>query len=352
MSKPQYAVGLVGVTGYTGMEMLRCLLHHPKFELTTVTSRQEAGKTVAQIFPQLQNTTLGELVVSEPDGEQLARDCHLVFLAVPHGTAMHMAAALVQQGVKVVDLSADFRLKSRETFETWYNCQHQAPDLLPSAVYGLPEVYAADIARTQLVANPGCYPTSVLLGLYPALQGGLVHSRDIVADSKSGASGAGRGAKVGTLYCEVADTFRAYGLGTHRHTPEIDQEVSRMAGEPIQVSFNPHLLPINRGILTTLYTKAHAQTTMEKLRQAYAAFDNDHPWIRLQAEGCLPEVKNVRGTMYCDIGVVLDERTRRVIIVSVIDNLCRGASGQAMANANLMCGLPATTGLDLPALVP
>ncbi|MDZ7758817.1 MAG: N-acetyl-gamma-glutamyl-phosphate reductase [Desulfovermiculus sp.] len=352
MPNHKYPVGLVGVTGYTGMEMLRCLLHHPGFELITVTSRQEAGKSISRLFPQLQSTALGNLVISEPDVDQLARDCHLVFLAVPHGTAMHMAAALVQREVKVVDLSADFRLKSREAFESWYNCQHQAPELLSTAVYGLPELYAADIAQTRLVANPGCYPTSVLLGLYPALQGGLVHSRDIVADSKSGASGAGRGAKVGTLFCEVSDTFKAYGLGTHRHTPEIDQEVSRMVGETIQVSFNPHLLPINRGILTTLYTKAHEQTTMEKLRQAYTAFDNDHPWIRLQAEGCLPEVKNVRGTMYCDIGVVLDERTRRVIIVSVIDNLCRGASGQALANANLMCGLPLTTGLNLPALVP
>ena len=352
MSKHKYAVGLVGVTGYTGMEMLRCLLTHPAFELKTVTSRQEAGKTIARLFPQLQSTALGSLVISEPDVDQLAHNCDLVFLAVPHGTAMHMASALVHKGVKVVDLSADFRLKSREAFESWYNCRHEAPDLLESAVYGLPELYAADIAKARLVANPGCYPTSVLLGLCPALQAGLVHSQGIVADSKSGASGAGRGAKVGTLFCEVSDTFKAYGLGTHRHTPEIDQEASRISGESIQISFNPHLLPINRGILTTLYTMAQQQTTLEDLRDVYADFDRDHPWIRLQPQGVLPEVKNVRGTMYCDIGLVLDERTRRVIIVSAIDNLCRGASGQALANANLMCGLPLTTGLDLPPLVP
>jgi N-acetyl-gamma-glutamyl-phosphate reductase len=352
MSNQKYALGLVGVTGYTGMEMLRCLQHHTAFELTTVTSRQEAGKSVAQLFPQLQGTTVGNLVISKPDADQLARDCDLVFLAVPHGTAMHMASALVQRGVKVVDLSADFRLKSREIFETWYNCSHKAPELLAQAVYGLPELYAADIAQAQLVANPGCYPTSVLLGLYPALQNGLVHNQGIVADSKSGASGAGRGAKVGTLFCEVSDTFKAYGLGTHRHTPEIDQEVSRMARQMVQVSFNPHLLPINRGILTTLYTMACTHTTLENLRQAYADFDREHPWIRLQPHGNLPELKNVRGTMYCDIGLVLDERTGRAIMVSAIDNLCRGASGQALANANLMCGLPLTTGLDLPALVP
>lgn len=352
MSRHKHAVGLVGVTGYTGMEMLRCLLHHPDFKLTTVTSRQESGKTIARLFPQLQGTPLAGVTVSEPDVDQLARDCDLVFLAVPHGTAMHMAAALVQRGTKVVDLSADFRLKSQEAFETWYSCRHQAPELLASAVYGLPELYAADIAKARLVANPGCYPTSVLLGLYPALQAGLVHSQGIVADSKSGASGAGRGAKVGTLFCEVADTFKAYGLGTHRHTPEIDQEVSRMVGQSVQISFNPHLLPINRGILTTLYTMAHTETRIEDLHQAFAAFDAEHPWIRLQPQGVLPELKNVRGTMYCDIGLVLDKRTGRAIIVSAIDNLCRGASGQALANANLMCGLPLTAGLDLAALVP
>ncbi|MGM0759623.1 MAG: N-acetyl-gamma-glutamyl-phosphate reductase [Thermodesulfobacteriota bacterium] len=352
MSNQKYTVGLVGVTGYTGMEMLRCLLNHPSFELTTVTSRQEAGKTIAQLFAQLQSTALGNLVISEPDVDQLAKDCQLVFLAVPHGTAMHMASALVQRGVKVVDLSADFRLRSQEAFQTWYSCRHQAPELLSDAVYGLPELYAADIAQARLVANPGCYPTSVLLGLYPALQAGLIQAQGIVADSKSGASGAGRGAKVGTLFCEVSDTFKAYGLGTHRHTPEIDQEVSRMAQKTVQVSFNPHLLPVNRGILTTLYTMALDGVGIEDLRRAYAAFDREHPWIRLQPVGVLPELKNVRGTMYCDMGVVLDERTGRAIIVSAIDNLCRGASGQALANANLMCKLPLTTGLNLPALVP
>ncbi|WP_027369483.1 N-acetyl-gamma-glutamyl-phosphate reductase [Desulfovermiculus halophilus] len=352
MARNTFAVGLVGVTGYTGMEMLRCLLHHPDFELTIVTSRQEAGKSVARLFPQLAGTHLGQLTISEPDMDRLAADCDLVFLAVPHGTAMRMAAELIQRGVKVVDLSADFRLKSQDVFEQWYNCRHEAPDLLQGAVYGLPELYATEIAQARLVANPGCYPTSVLLGLFPALQAGLVHSRDIVADSKSGASGAGRGAKVGTLFCEVSDTFKAYGLGTHRHTPEIDQEVSRMTGQTVQVSFNPHLLPINRGILTTLYTTASGHTTLEGLCQAYEDFDRDHPWIRVQPQGTLPELKNVRGTMYCDIGLVLDQRTGRVIIVSVIDNLCRGASGQALANANLMCGLPLTAGLDLPALVP
>ena len=352
MTEHTVTVGLVGVTGYTGMEMLRCLLGHPFFDLRAVTSRQEAGKRVSDLFPQLQGTKLASLPVCNPDVDELAKHCDVVFLAVPHGTAMSLAAALVQRGVRVVDLSADFRLRSQETYEAWYACRHEAPELLSQAVYGLPEVYAQPIAQAHLVANPGCYPTSVLLGLYPALQAGLIEPKHIVADSKSGASGAGLSPKTGTLYCEVADTFRAYGLGSHRHTPEIDQEVSGMARQGVQVSFNPHLVPVNRGILTTLYTHLSPKSDEQRLREVYTRFDQDNPWIRFQPKGRLPELKNVRGTMFCDIGLVVDQRTERVIVVSVIDNLCRGASGQALANANLMCGLPLTTGLELPALVP
>ncbi|WP_284692228.1 N-acetyl-gamma-glutamyl-phosphate reductase [Desulfobaculum bizertense] len=345
-------VGLVGVTGYTGMELARLLARHPGLELVRATSRSEAGKTLGDLYPGLGGFPIADCPVSQPDVDDLAEACALVFLAVPHGTAMDMAAALVAKGVKVVDLSADFRINSAETYAQWYGLEHRHPELLPDAVFGLPEFNAKDIAGAQLVANPGCYPTSAILGLAPALRESLVLTQGIVIDSKSGTTGSGRKPSVGALYCEVADSFRAYNLGRHRHTPEIEQELGRVAGTELTVSFNTHLLPINRGILSTSYCQLADGVGAEDVRRAYTDAYANCPWVRVLPEGKLPEVRHVRGTMFCDIGLVVDPRTGRLIVVSVIDNLCRGASGQALANANLMLEQPLDAGLDLAPLVP
>ncbi|MFP4071906.1 MAG: N-acetyl-gamma-glutamyl-phosphate reductase [Desulfovibrionales bacterium] len=346
------SVGLVGVTGYTGIELLRLLSSHPVFDLVRATSRGEAGKELVDLFPFLRRTRYGSLRITPPDVDDLAKACNLVFLAVPHGTAMEIGAALVDRGVRVVDLSADFRLRNPEVYETWYKLPHTQTGVLRKAVFGLPELYADRIATAELIANPGCYPTSAILGLYPALKEGIIDPEGIVVDAKSGTSGAGRSAQVGSLFCEVADSFRAYNLGKHRHTPEIEQELSLALGREMTLSFNTHLLPIGRGILSTMYARLTGEFDAVSLQKLYEAFYEPHPWVRVHPQGTLPQTRWVRGTMFCDIGLVVDPRTKRLIVLSAIDNLCRGASGQALANANLMFGLDPDTGLDLPAIMP
>ena len=348
----KFRIGLVGITGYTGMELARLLASHPHMELTMACSRTESGKRLGDFYPFLEKLPGSDVMISVYNPDRAKELCDVVFLAVPHGKAMDMLAELHQRGIKVVDLSADFRLKSAETYEQWYKVEHKRPDLLPEAVYGLPELYASDIAKARLVANPGCYPTSIILGMTAALADGLIETHGIVADSKSGVSGAGRSAKLGSLYCEVADSFKAYGIGTHRHTPEIEQELSRLAHGPMTISFNPHLVPMNRGILSTIYAQLKAPLSQADAQRVYAETWADSPWVRVLPSGQLPETRNVRGTMFCDMSVIVDPRTNRLIVVSVIDNVCRGASGQAIANANIMCGLPVTTGLMLCAMMP
>ena len=344
--------GLVGITGYTGMELARLLATHPCMRLNMACSRAEAGRRLGEFYPFLEHLSGAEVVITEYEPRRMARECNVVFLAVPHGKAMEMAADLVNEGTKVVDLSADFRLRDVDVYEQWY-VPHTRREYLPQAVYGLPELYAAEAAKTYLVANPGCYPTSAILGLYAAFKNDFIEADDIVIDAKSGTTGAGRKGVVPSLFCEVSDTFRAYGLGKHRHTPEIEQEVSLLAGKPVTLSFNPHLVPMNRGILSTIYTKLKQPgTTLDEVHAAYVRTWAGSRWVRILPKGSLPETRNVRGTMFCDIGLVVDPRTSRLIIVSAIDNLCRGASGQAIANANLMCGLPVETGLQLAPLMP
>lgn len=345
-------VGLVGVTGYTGMELARLLVGHPNMRLTLACSRSEAGKAVGEHYPFMRDLPGGDVVISTPDPATAASQCDVAFLAVPHGTAMEMAAAFIEAGVKVVDLSADFRLRDAAVYEQWYKVTHSQKALLPETVYGLPELYADAIAKARLIANPGCYPSASILGLYPALKHGIISAAGIVIDAKSGTTGAGRKAAVSSLFCEVSDTFRAYNLGRHRHTPEIEQECAAIVGAPVTLSFNTHLLPINRGILATIYTQLTRDMSLAAVHELYTRQWEGHPWVRVLPQGQLPETRNVRGTMLCDIGLVIDPRTGRLIIVSAIDNLCRGASGQALANANLMFGLPVNTGLNLAPLMP
>ncbi len=345
-------VGLVGVTGYTGMELVRLLTTHPAMQLVMASSRAEAGKRLGDFYPFIDGLAGSEIIISNLDVDLVADNCDLVFLAVPHGTAMEVGASLREKNVRVVDLSADFRITDPSVYEKWYDTTHTQKQMLSKAVYGLPELYGADIANAKLIANPGCYPTAAILGLYPALKHGCIYSEDIVIDAKSGTSGAGRKASVGTLFCEVADTFKAYNLGKHRHTPEIEQELTRIAATPITISFNTHLLPIGRGILSTMYGKLTKDLSLKEVHEIYTKTWQSSPWVRVLSMGQLPETRHVRGTMFCDIGLVVDPRTKRLIVVSAIDNLCRGASGQAIANANIMFGLPATTGLVLAPLMP
>ncbi len=338
-------VGLIGVSGYTGMELVRLLVSHPNFELSLATSRQEAGKKISDIYPFMRAIKGGDIIISNPSPKEIKAACDIVFLAVPHGIAMEMAEELLLENCKIVDLSADFRIKDVEVFEKWYKSEHTAKNLLSQAVYGLPELYSEEIKNAKLVANPGCYPTASILGLNPAIKNSLISLENIVIDAKSGTTGAGRKAQVPTLYCEVNDTFKAYGLANHRHTPEIEQEISNIANKDVILSFNPHLVPMNRGILATIYTNLVKDISAEEIHSIYIENYKNDPFVRVLPLGELPETRYVRGTMYCDIGLTVCKRTNRLIITSAIDNLSRGASAQAIANANLMCGLELNTGL-------
>lgn len=345
--------GLIGVSGYTGMELTRILASHPHMRLVHACSRAEAGKRVGELYPFMEHLPGADVVITSPDAAEAAKLCDVVFLAVPHGTAMELAGELHRHGVRVVDLSADFRLHDVAVYEEWYKVPHTRTNLLPEAVYGLPELYADAIAKARLVANPGCYPSCSILALHAALTHNLINTDGIVIDAKSGTTGAGRKAVVPSLFCEVHDSFRAYGLGKHRHTPEIEQELSLLAHSPITVSFNTHLLPISRGILATIYTQLRsAETSLDAVHAAYTSTWAGSPWIRVLPKGALPETRHVRGTMFCDIGLVVDPRTQRLIIVAAIDNLCRGASGQAVANANVMFGRSVTEGLMFAPVMP
>ncbi len=345
-------VGIVGALGYTGIELIRLISSHPEFQLVFATSRKSMGKKLSEEFAFLKGTQEGDVEIIHPDGAKDI-DVQIVFLCVPHKSAMEIVPLFLERGVKVVDLSADFRLSDYRVYEEWYKTPHTQKDLLSKAVYGLIELYEEEIKKAVLVANPGCYPTSIILGLYPGLKNGLIEPSCIIIDSKSGTSGAGRSAKLNVIFSEVYDNFRPYGVGgVHRHIPEIEEQLSKIANCDIKVSFNPHLLPIQRGIVSTIYVKLNKKHTFEDLYEAYIEFHRKNRWIRVYDVGCLVETKNVKGTMYCDISLCYDKRTNTVLIISCIDNICRGASGQAVANANLMAGLDIDTGLKSLALVP
>lgn len=346
-------VAIVGITGYTGMELIRLLHNHPEFELSVLTSRQEAGRKLEDIFPQLKNYPEGAHEIIEPEIDCIAKNCSLTFLATPPGISMELVPDLLARGLRVIDLSADFRLSSQEQYQQWYGITHSCPEIIPRAVYGIPELYPKQIEKAQLIANPGCYPISVILALAPVLKKGMLYNQDIVIDSKSGVTGAGRTAKLGFLFSELNNSFTAYSIGKHRHTPEIEQELAAMSKErQITVSFNPHLLPINRGIISTIYTWPTSDCSSQDIYKIFSDFYANNPWIRILPPGQMPQAKDVRGSMFCDIGFVLDTRTKRLIIVSAIDNLCRGASGQALANANILFGLNSREGLNISPLTP
>ena len=343
-------VAIIGGSGYTGVELIRLLCDHPHVCLTAVTSRQYEGKAVADIFPSLRGKTT--CTYENVKVSDLCQRADVIFTAVPHKTAMNVVPEILAAGKKVIDLSADFRLRDVNVYEKWYE-PHSSPDFLQEAVYGLPELYRKSIAGARLIANPGCYPTSIILGLAPLLKAKAIEPATIIADSKSGTSGAGRAAQTGSLYCEVADGFRPYKVGgTHRHIPEIEQELSVLAKTPVTISFTPHLLPISRGILSTVYATLQPGFDLDAITKLYADMYSNEFFVRLVPAGTYPATQYVRGSNFCDIGFSLDPRTGRIIVMSAIDNIAKGASGQAVQNMNILCGFNETSGIQGAAFFP
>ncbi len=343
-------VAIIGASGYTGGELVRLLSSHPDVSVTAATSRQHEGKPLSSIYPHLQQRT--DLVCTNPSPAELAELADFYFCAVPHQAAMALVPGLIEAGRKVVDLSADFRFRDVAVYEQWYQ-PHSAPELAAAAVYGLPELYRERIRSAELVGNPGCYPTGIILALAPLLQAGIIDTDSIIIDAKSGTSGAGRGAGQATLYCEITDGFRAYKVGgQHRHTPEIEQHLSDCAARPVTVTFTPHLLPVSRGILSTIYATLATSADEVQLRELLYQRYREEPFIRILDRGQQPATQYVRGSNHCDIALTLEERTNRVILTAAIDNLVKGAAGQAVQNMNLMCGFTETTGLNQVPLFP
>jgi N-acetyl-gamma-glutamyl-phosphate reductase len=341
-------VGILGASGYTGADLVRLIARHPHAEIAVLTADRHAGKPVEAVFPHLGGLGLPGLVRVEDAGWD---GVDMVLCGLPHGTTQEIVAGL-PPGLRVVDLSADFRLSDTAVYAEWYGHQHRAPALQETAVYGLTEHNRAAIARARLVANPGCYPTGTLLALLPLVEGGLVDGDAIVVDAKSGVSGAGRSLREDMLFCEVSEAIHAYGIGRHRHMPEMEQELSRAAGRPIAISFTPHLIPMNRGELMTIYVRLAGGATVASLRAALAAAYAGEPFVRVLPEGAAPATRHVRGSNLCLLGVFADRRPGCAIVLSAIDNLVKGASGQAVQNMNLMLGLPETAGLEQVALFP
>lgn len=337
--------GVVGGTGYTGVELLRLLAQHPQVELTAITSRAEAGTRVADMFPSLRRRV--DLCFSDPATARLD-DCDVVFFATPNGVAMQQAPALLDAGVRVVDLAADYRITDVAEWEKWYGMRHASPEWVARAVYGLPEVHRAAIASARLVANPGCYPTAVQLGFAPLVESGAVELGNLIADTKSGVSGAGRKAETSSLFAEASDNFKAYGVAGHRHLPEIRQGLGRLAGQSVGLTFVPHLTPLIRGIHATLYARVARDVDFQSLfEQRYAG----EPFVDVLPTGSHPETRSVRAANLCRIAVHRPQGGDTLVVLSVIDNLVKGAAGQAVQNMNIMFDLAETEGLwQLPVL--
>jgi len=343
-------VAICGGSGYTGAELLRILMGHSEIEITAVTSERSAGMSPADLFPQLHS--FAHLKYEPLDKDKLSGKADVFFMALPHGASQEAVAYFHKKGKKVIDLSADYRLTDPAVYEEWYKTEHTEREALNQAVYGLPELYRERIKNTTLVANPGCYPTSAILGLAPLLRKGLVSPEGIKVDSKSGTTGAGRKADVSLSFCEVNEGFKAYGLCVHRHTPEIEQELSAAAGGGIAIDFTPHLLPIDRGILSTMYARHTGKGGLKEIHDALKGAYAKEPFVQVLDIGAYPNVIHVRGSNECHIGCALNERTGTVIVVSAIDNLVKGASGQAVQNMNLMCGFSETEALKGAAICP
>lgn len=342
-------VGIIGATGYTGVELLRLLLRHPEVEIAALTSQKYAGLPIGQVFPSLFNHL--EIPCETLSVEEISKKTDFVFTALPHKTAMETVPLFYRLGKRVVDLSADFRLKDAAIYERWYQ-KHTSPELLSDSVYGLPELHREKIRTAKIVGNPGCYPTGALIGLVPLMKKKVIHTDGIVVDSKSGVSGAGRDVILESLFCEVNEGVKAYKIFAHRHTPEIEQELCDIAKREVRITFVPHLIPMDRGILTTLYVQLTQKMVTEDLLNLFKESYEGEPFVRVYPKGKLPNTKDVRGSNFCDIGAVVSESGDRAVIVTAIDNLVKGASGEAIQNMNIMLGYPETMGLEVVPLYP
>jgi N-acetyl-gamma-glutamyl-phosphate reductase len=342
-------VAIIGASGYTGLELMRLLSQHPHVELVAVTSEKFSGMKIAEVFPSFLNKIdLAFHSVSERKG---ISEADFVFVALPHREAMGVVPKLIKQGKKVVDLSADFRFRETAVYEKWYQ-KHTAPELLKDAIYGLPELYREKIRNAQLIANPGCYPTAVLLSLAPVVKKGVIDLNTVIVDAKSGVSGAGRSVVLSSLFAEVNEGVKAYKIAQHRHSPEMEQELSLIAQKNVHISFSPHLVPMNRGILATIYATLSVKMSEEEIFDFYKTFYQNDIFVRICPLATFPNTNQVKGSNYCDISITIDSKTNRLIIVSVIDNLLKGGSGQAVQNMNIMAGFKEDSGIDQPALFP
>ena len=335
-------VAVIGATGYAGAELVRILAGHPQAELAILTSRNYAGERFDTIYPALSGVV--DIVCEAYDLDRICNNADVVFTALPHKLPMAMVPELLACGKKVIDLSADFRFQDPSTYEAHYQ-PHTAKELLSKAVYGLTEVYRDRIKSASLVGNPGCYPTSILLPLVPLLKGGLLDPDTIIADSKSGVSGAGRSPSLTSLYCSVTESFKAYKVNSHRHTPEMEEILTDATDRPVTITFTPHLVPMSRGMLSTIYVTPAGNVGLEDVQKCLEIYYNESPFVRLRAGALPPDTLHVRGTNYCDIGFKLDERNNRLILMAAIDNLVKGAAGQAIQNMNVLLGLDETSGL-------
>ena len=335
--------GIIGATGYAGGELARLLLQREDVQILWYGSRSYVGQKYASVYPNL--FQIVEDSCQDDSLKELADRADVVFTATPQGFCASIIEEEILSKVKVIDLSADFRIKDQEVYERWYKLEHKSPQFLGEAVYGLPEVNREKIREARLIANPGCFPTCSFLAVYPLVKEGLVDPNTLIIDAKSGTSGAGRGAKMDNLYCEVNESIKAYGVGTHRHTPEIEEQLSYAAGKPVTISFTPHLVPMNRGILVTAYASLNGKVTEEEARAAYEKYYRDEYFVRLLEPGAVPQTRWVEGSNFADVNFKIDPRTGRVVMMGVIDNMVKGAAGQAVQNMNLMFGLPEETGL-------
>jgi N-acetyl-gamma-glutamyl-phosphate reductase len=342
--------GIIGASGYTGQELYRLLAAHPQVSLIAATSRSYAGQSLESVYGSLRGEAA--LLFSDTSIDDAADICDVLFIALPHGLASSLITAEILKKTRIIDLGADYRLKSRETYEKWYAVTHHTPELLDRAVYGLCEWNRAAVKDSRLIANPGCYTTCSILTLAPLLKAGLIDPATVIIDAKSGVSGAGRSAKIGSLFTECNESVKAYGVASHRHTPEIEEQLTAISGQEITVTFTPHLVPMNRGILVTAYGTVSPGTKSSDVEQVFREAYADEKFIRLLPTGVFPETRWVKGSNYCDIGFTLDKRTGRLIAGGAIDNLIKGASGQAVQNMNILFSIPEETGIDMLPLFP
>lgn len=343
-------VGIIGATGYAGGELARILMGHKDAEIVWYGSRSYIDKKYADVYQNMFQIVDAKCL--DDNMEELAKKADVIFTATPQGFCASVISEAILADTKIVDLSADFRIKDVDTYEKWYGIQHKSPQFIEDAVYGLCEINREDVKGARLVANPGCYTTCSILTAYPLAKEGLIDMNTLIIDAKSGTSGAGRGAKVGNLYCEVNENIKAYGVASHRHTPEIEEQLGYAAKEDVRISFTPHLVPMNRGILATEYATLTKQATYEEIKAVYDKYYKEEKFIRVLEEGVCPETKWVEGSNYVDINFKIDPRTNRIILMGAIDNLVKGAAGQAVQNMNLMFGLPESEGLELVPMFP